>query len=168
MPDPTRVPDRRIVAFAYGTITRSGAIFQRASARLDLIPRLRSHNPGRCPARFGLVPVRSPLLTESLLLSFPPGTEMFQFPGSARAFRDQRSFGSSPGLIAVFHARILLAPRHPPHALSSLTTPIGPPRPVKAAVPIAAGHSGAGRSARGVSRRGGPAPGRLHRSVRVV
>ena len=33
--------------------------------------------------RFGLVPVRSPLLGESLLISFPPGTEMFQFPGLA-------------------------------------------------------------------------------------
>ena len=32
---------------------------------------------------FGLVRVRSPLLTESLLLSFPPGNEMFQFPGLA-------------------------------------------------------------------------------------
>ena len=31
----------------------------------------------------GLVPVRSPLLGESLLMSFPPGTEMFQFPGFA-------------------------------------------------------------------------------------
>jgi hypothetical protein len=29
---------------------------------------------------FGLVRFRSPLLTESLLLSFPRGTEMFQFP----------------------------------------------------------------------------------------
>ena len=45
------------------------------------IPRLRSHNPGRCPARFGLFPVRSPLLRESRLISSPPGTEMFQFPG---------------------------------------------------------------------------------------
>ncbi len=33
--------------------------------------------------RFGLIRVRSPLLTESRLLSFPPGTEMFQFPGLA-------------------------------------------------------------------------------------
>ena len=32
------------------------------------------------PARFGLFPFRSPLLRESLLLSFPRGTEMFQFP----------------------------------------------------------------------------------------
>ena len=33
--------------------------------------------------RFGLVRFRSPLLTESRLISFPPGTEMFQFPGFA-------------------------------------------------------------------------------------
>ena len=32
------------------------------------------------PPRFGLVPVRSPLLGESLLFSFPQGTKMFQFP----------------------------------------------------------------------------------------
>jgi hypothetical protein len=32
------------------------------------------------PGRFGLVRVRSPLLTESRLLSSPGGTEMFQFP----------------------------------------------------------------------------------------
>ena len=30
---------------------------------------------------FGLVRFRSPLLAESFLLSFPPGTKMFQFPG---------------------------------------------------------------------------------------
>ncbi len=70
------------------------------------IPRLRPHDPGRCPARFRLVPVRSPLLRESRLISFPPGTEMFQFPGSSWAFQDRRSFGSSPGLFAAFHARI--------------------------------------------------------------
>ena len=33
--------------------------------------------------RFGLFPVRSPLLGESRLLSFPPGTEMVHFPGLA-------------------------------------------------------------------------------------
>ena len=33
--------------------------------------------------RFGLLRVRSPLLAQSLLFSFPPGTEMFQFPGFA-------------------------------------------------------------------------------------
>ncbi len=36
-----------------------------------------------CVGWFRLLPVRSPLLGESLLISFPPGTEMFQFPGFA-------------------------------------------------------------------------------------
>ena len=36
--------------------------------------------------RFRLLPVRSPLLGESQLMSFPPGTEMVQFPGSAFAY----------------------------------------------------------------------------------
>ena len=36
-----------------------------------------------CVAITGLVPVRSPLLGESLLMSFPPATEMFQFAGFA-------------------------------------------------------------------------------------
>ena len=31
--------------------------------------------------RFRLFPFRSPLLRESLVISFPPGTEMFHFPG---------------------------------------------------------------------------------------
>ena len=47
--------------------------------------------PARLSSRFwssssksiGLVRVRSPLLTEFSLMSFPPGTEMFQFPGFA-------------------------------------------------------------------------------------
>jgi hypothetical protein len=43
----------------------------------------RPYNPQRRTPGFGLFRVRSPLLTESLLLSFPPGTEMFQFPGFA-------------------------------------------------------------------------------------
>ena len=36
--------------------------------------------------RFGLFPVRSPLLGESLLFSFPAGTKMFQFPALASDF----------------------------------------------------------------------------------
>ena len=35
--------------------------------------------------RFGLFPVRSPLLGESRLISVPEGTEMFQFPTFASA-----------------------------------------------------------------------------------
>src|SRR3990172_11967894 len=36
-----------------------------------------------CRAGFRLFRFRSPLLSESLLLSFPPGTEMVHFPGFA-------------------------------------------------------------------------------------
>jgi hypothetical protein len=65
--------------------------------------------------RFGLRPVRSPLLGPSRLLSFPRGTEMFQFPPfaawtygfSPRAFRD-------PGL----NARLTAPP-----GLSQSSTP---------------------------------------------
>src|SRR5215210_7240844 len=94
--------------------------------------------------RFGLFRVRSPLLTESRLFSFPVGTEMFHFPtfpptvlcvqtevaghysGFFRGFPirrspDRSSFTSSPGLIAGYNVlHRLLVPRHPPIALSSL------------------------------------------------
>ena len=44
-----------------------------------------SYNPGIAltQRRFGLFPVRSPLLGESLLFSLPAGTKMFQFPALA-------------------------------------------------------------------------------------
>jgi hypothetical protein len=44
-------------------------------------PTLWSRNPDMQARRFGLFRVRSPLLAESLLISTPPGTEMFHFPG---------------------------------------------------------------------------------------
>ena len=95
------------------------------------------------PVEFWLFPVRSPLLGESRLLSFPRGTEMFQFPRFAsaayvfsggyasitsRGFPHSGIRGSMPAcgfprLIAACHAlHRFLAPRHPPSALSSLTT----------------------------------------------
>ena len=44
----------------------------------------RSYNPGMHAHRFGLFRFRSPLLSESQLIYFPPGTEMVHFPGLAR------------------------------------------------------------------------------------
>ena len=85
---------------------------------------------------------RSPLLSQSRFLSFPPGTEMVHFPGFARTrlwihravhgfypcgFPHSEISGSmpacgSPKLIAACHVfHRLLLPRHPPCALSSLT-----------------------------------------------
>ena len=69
--------------------------------------------------RFGLLRVRSPLLAQSLLFSFPPGNEMFQFPGFASAIGGWRAcarrvapFGN-PRIIRVFA---------PTHGLSQLVT----------------------------------------------
>ena len=56
------------------------------SSRVQRCRICRPYNP-RCITTSGLafVPVRSPLLGESRLFSFPPGTEMFHFPGFAHS-----------------------------------------------------------------------------------
>ena len=86
--------------------------------------------------KFGLFPVRSPLLRESLLISFPPGTWMFRFSGSGSLssdgtssagfphsdIRESMSACDSSRLFAAF--RVLLrraTPGHPPYALHSFT-----------------------------------------------
>ena len=108
--------------------------FPRRSANLNSSHVKGPTTPQRKPPRFGLFRLRSPLLTKSIFLSFPPGTEMFQFSGLAATHlciqcvliqesRDQRTFVFYPRLFADFHAlHRLLMPRHPPCALSSLTT----------------------------------------------
>ena len=65
---PALLKDRK-KPYPYGAVTRSGPPFQTVP-----VPLL---------AATGLVRFRSPLLAESRLMSFPPGTEMFQFPGLA-------------------------------------------------------------------------------------
>ena len=80
--------------FAYGTIALCGARFHalrlstsfvtpagRHTSRADVLQPRTGNARALTPARFGLFPFRSPLLGESRLISFPPGTEMFQFPG---------------------------------------------------------------------------------------
>jgi hypothetical protein len=81
--------------YAYGTLTLFGPPFQTARLPAASDRRIgRSSRPGpptptrqrlppSPPRGFGLLPVRSPLLGESLLFPLPPGTEMFQFPGFA-------------------------------------------------------------------------------------
>ena len=44
-----------------------------------------SHNPNRRNSWFRLFPLRSPLLRESIFLSLPTATKMFQFAAFARA-----------------------------------------------------------------------------------
>jgi hypothetical protein len=97
----------------------------------------------------GLVRVRSPLLTESRLMSFPPATEMFQFAGFASLtygfsqgsvrrlglphseIRESKSARLSSRLIAACHVlHRLSVPRHPPDALNSLDPLQSPPHTV--------------------------------------
>ena len=76
VPRPTRVPlQLRYSRFVYGTLTPYGPPFQTRSTTLSLRPRKGPTTPdGFNPTRFRLFPVRSPLLRESHLMSFPPGT----------------------------------------------------------------------------------------------
>ena len=92
---------------------------------------------------FGLFPFRSPLLRKSIFLSLPPVTKMFQFTGlllhsyvftmqylriTIGEFPHSEIPGSkhtycSPKHIAVCRVlHRLLLPRHPPYALTNLTT----------------------------------------------
>jgi hypothetical protein len=98
----------------------------------------------------GLLRFRSPLLTESRLMSFPLGTEMFQFPRFAsRPYEFRPGYPSrggfphsdirgstiariSPRLFAACHVlHRLLAPRHPPDALVTLGTSQTTTRPAQ-------------------------------------
>jgi hypothetical protein len=124
------------IGFPYGAVTRYGPPFQTV-----LVPNSQAT---------GLVRVRSPLLAESRLMSFPPATEMFQFAGFAsstygfsRGYPSQGGLphseipGSpiariSPGLFAACHVlHRLSVPRHPPDALTFalLATPNGKGHP---------------------------------------
>ena len=144
------------ILFAYGTITLCGRNFHNRSAKHWLCNSLEGLLPFRAGPttplqhrqqavplqRFRLIPFRSPLLRKSLLLSFPRGTEMFQFPRfpplglcvqprvtghlplpgfPIRRSTDRSLVGGSPWLIAATHVlHRHLAPRHPPLALCSL------------------------------------------------
>jgi hypothetical protein len=57
--------------------------YSRALRLSSSVPRLPPYNPQEQAPGFGLIRFRSPLLTESRLISLPPGTEMFHFPGFA-------------------------------------------------------------------------------------
>ena len=124
----------------------------------------RSYNPGRCQRqpRFGLLRVRSPLLAQSLLLSFPVGTKMFQFPtfapepsSGARIapggfphsdIRGSPGICPSPRLFAAYH--VLLRLREPqaspvrPSSLSlSFYRPGNSARPAKKRARPPASHT---------------------------
>ena len=82
MPRPTQVPTGSQLYFAYGAFTLFGRPSQyRSAIQLFCNSTIAGPTTPHACTRFRLLPVRSPLLRESLLISFPPGTEMVQFPG---------------------------------------------------------------------------------------
>ena len=145
-------PHGRCLVFGYGAITLCGWPSQAILLTRHFVTpwssygcSCKSHNPDAATPvcltlhRFGLFPVRSPLLGESRFLYFPAGTEMFQFPAFPTLSRYQeinpgrfpdlgdlritaclaapRSFSQLSHVL-----RRLWTPRHPPYTLSNLTT----------------------------------------------
>ena len=102
-PRPTQSPT---FASAYRTVTFCGRPFQIVRLCSDWL--------------IGLIRVRSPLLTESRLISFPPCTEMFQFPGFART-----GLYIQPAVIATVARRGRVSPFGDPRIKVCLATPRG-------------------------------------------
>jgi hypothetical protein len=73
----------------------------------------------------GSGPFRSPLLRTSRLISLPPGTEMFQFPGFASLRREMTSV--TTGRVAPFGHLGIIACVPLPRASRSLPRPSSPP-----------------------------------------
>ena len=123
-------------------ITLCGPAFQQVHLASGLITLLmRSCNTAVQARRFRLFRFRSPLLSESRLISLPPGTEMVHFPGLARTrlwiqravsrvHRDGFPHSDIPGsrpvcgfprLIAAYHVLHRLSmPRHSLYTLTIL------------------------------------------------
>ena len=98
--------------YPYGAVTRYGPTFQTV--------------PVLTLRATGLVRVRSPLLTESRLMSFPPGTEMFQFPGFASAAYGFSGGSSMQEGVAPFGDPRIKACSRLPKAFRSVPRPSSP------------------------------------------
>ncbi len=78
---------------------------------------------------FRLFPVRSPLLRESLLFSFPAGTEMFHFPALTLTtlYIQVAVFRLYPERVLPFGNPRIKGCLHLPEAYRSLPRPLSPP-----------------------------------------
>ena len=121
---PTQVVSLYMSPCLYGGVTLCAAPFRVLPVQyIYSLDTPTTPQPPQRP-RFGLCPVRSPLLRTSIFLSFPPGTKMFQFPGFAPSNDGDRS---STGRVAPFgHARINSCLRIPA-PFRSLPRPSSPP-----------------------------------------
>ena len=85
------------------------------------IPALQPRMDGS--TRFGLFPLRSPLLRESRLISFPSGTEMFHFPelASCKLCIHLQMTGHDSRRVSPFRNPRIKGCLAPPRGLSQLT-----------------------------------------------
>ena len=123
MPRSTQVPAASFSVLSTGL---SPAVAELSSS-LPL-PTLESRMPALQPRmvetiRFGLFPFRSPLLWESRLISLPPGTEMFHFPGLASLDLciQSRMMGHDSHRVSPFRNHRIIGCLAPPRCLSQLT-----------------------------------------------
>ena len=124
MPRGTQVP---AVSFSVSNTGLSPSMAELSSSLL--LPNPESHVPVLQPQTvetvwFRLFPVRSPLLRESRLISFPPGTEMFHFPGwaSLDLCIQSRIIRHNPYWVSPFRDRRVKGCLAPLRRLSQLTT----------------------------------------------
>ena len=123
MPRGTQVP---AASFSVSS-TRLSLAMAELSSSLPL-PTPESRMPALQPrmvetTRFGLIPFRSPLLWESRLISLPPGTEMFHFPGLASLglYIQLRMMGHDSHRVSPFRNHRIVGCLAPPRCLSQLT-----------------------------------------------
>ena len=97
--------------------------FPDASAIDGFVTPQGARTPGTNPG-LGYVRFRSPLLTESMSVSFPPGTKMFQFPGFAPygLYIQPQVTGSNPSRVSAFRNLRIKASLPTPRSFSQATT----------------------------------------------
>ena len=113
-----------ISRFGYRTFTFSGGAFQLPSPTQNQSDIAILQHRMNESIRFGLIPLRSPLLGESRLISFPSGTEMFHFPelASCNLCIQLRMAGYDSRRVSPFRHPRIKGCLAPPRGLSQLTT----------------------------------------------
>ncbi len=122
-----RIPLRVLIFSPTGLSPYIAALSRDIRLKPDFFTLLmRSYNPAVQARRFGLFRFRSPLLSEYLLISFPPVTEMFHFTGlsSLTYFEFQlRISYITIGRVSPFGNRRIKGCLHLPDAYRSLPRP---------------------------------------------
>ena len=93
-PDSWKAPRRAAKPRADGVLTLSDAVFQRTWALAATEDASLDYNSPKGDFQVGLFPFHSPLLRESLLVSFPPLIDMLKFSGWSclSSGREKRGF----------------------------------------------------------------------------